>query len=113
MGGAVFPENVIYKQPVGKFPSHHSLQTPGLGERVILRRKEESKQRKLTQEGGVIIIPISWMRTWSRSNYRTRTTTQFLGFRLMLLFHYNINNERHVSTRCLRGIKGEQEIRYG
>lgn len=49
-----FPENLIYKQPVGL-----SVLTPGLGERGDAEKTLRVQKRKHTQEGGgIIIIPI-------------------------------------------------------
>lgn len=84
------------------FPIGRSLQTPGLGERVMMRRYGGSKQRKLTQEGGIIIFPIHGLEPGHKVSDGARATNTIPGgTRLMLLFHHNLNT-RHVSTRGKR-----------
>lgn len=115
-GGAVSQKMLFINSQWADFPIGCSLQTPGLGERVMMRRYGGSKQRKLTQEGGIIIIPIHGLepghkvsdgaRAWytiqqTQSLVHRATNTIPGGTRLMLLFHHNLNT-RHVSTRGKR-----------
>lgn len=79
----------------------HRLPTPGLGERVMLRRYGGSKQRKPAQAGGIIVIPIHGCEPGHKVSDRA-TNTGPGDTRLMLLSHHNLNNERHASTTCVR-----------
>lgn len=98
----LFPQKMLFiNSQWADFPMGHNLQTPGLGERVMMRRYGGPKQRKLAQEGG-IIIPIHGLKPGHKVSDRTRGTNTIPGgARLVLLFHYNLS-KRHGRTRCKR-----------
>lgn len=97
-----FPENVIYKQPVGRFPYRPQSADPwarGKGDDEKIWRV----QTKGTHPGRrYYYYSIHGLEPGHKVSDGARATNTIPGgARLMLLFHHNLNT-RHVSTRGKR-----------